>query len=91
LRGATTHSLHLAQQKGLKTIAFPAIGAGIGGFPARECAEIMLRAAVEHLRQPTSLETVYFILYDQPTFETFAGIWEKMQRELRGKATAGSD
>lgn len=83
LRGSTVHSLHLADQKKLKSIAFPAIGAGIGGFPARECAEIMLGAALEHLRQPTSLESVYFILYDQPTFETFAGVWEKMQRELR--------
>lgn len=84
LQGSTAHSLHLARQKGLKTIAFPAIGAGIGGFPARECAEIMLRAAVEQFRQPTSLETIYFVLYDQPTYKTFESVWEKMKKESRG-------
>jgi O-acetyl-ADP-ribose deacetylase (regulator of RNase III) len=91
LRGSTVHALHLARQKGLKCIAFPAIGAGIGGFPPKECAEIMLQTAIEHFRQPTSIETVYFVLFDQPTFECFAGVWERMQRELRAKAAAGSD
>jgi O-acetyl-ADP-ribose deacetylase len=90
LRGSTLHSLRLAEKKSLKSIAFPAIGAGIGGFPPRECAEIMLRAVIEHFRQPTSLETVYFVLYDQPTFEIFAGVLEGLKRELRSKTAAGS-
>ena len=81
LRGSTLHSLHLARQKGLKTIAFPAIGAGIGGFPLRECAEIMLRAVAEDLRQPGSLETVYFVLFDRPAFDAFTAVWEKMKEE----------
>ncbi len=84
LRGSTELSLHLARQKNLKTIAFPAIGAGIGGFPTRECAEIMLRAAMEHFRQPTSLETVYFVLYDKAAFDVFQSAWEKIRAELRG-------
>jgi O-acetyl-ADP-ribose deacetylase (regulator of RNase III) len=84
LRGSTVHSLHLAKQKGLKTIAFPAIGAGIGGFPAPQCAEVMLRAAVKHFEEPSSLETVYFVLYDQTTFNTFKSAWEKLKKELGG-------
>jgi O-acetyl-ADP-ribose deacetylase (regulator of RNase III) len=83
LRGSTAHSLHLARHKGLKTIAFPAIGAGIGGFPPRECAEIMLRAAMEHLHEQTSLETIYFVLYDQPTYQIFESVWKKMKKETR--------
>ena len=51
----------------------------------------MLRAAMEHFRQPTTLETIYFVLYDQSTFEIFATVWENFQRELRAKAAAGSD
>jgi O-acetyl-ADP-ribose deacetylase (regulator of RNase III) len=90
LRGSTLHSLRLAEKKNLKSIAFPAIGAGIGGFPPRECAEVMLRAVFEHLRQPTSLDAVYFVLYDQPTFKIFAEVLEGLKRELRTKAAAGS-
>ena len=43
LRSSTAHSLRIAAERGLKTIAFPAVGTGIAGFPMDECAEIMLR------------------------------------------------
>src|SRR5712691_9780719 len=56
LRGSTAHALRLAAERGLKTIAFPAVGTGIAGFPMEECASVMLREAVEHLRNQTSLE-----------------------------------
>ena len=48
LRASTAHTLRIADEKGLHTIAFPAIGTGIGGFPLSECAEIMLHEVVEH-------------------------------------------
>src|ERR1700726_3766170 len=33
LRGSTAHALRIAAEKGLRTIAFPAVGTGIGGCP----------------------------------------------------------
>src|ERR1700732_2759367 len=45
LRSSVAHSLRLAADRGLKSIAFPAVGTGIAGFPIQECAEIMLEAA----------------------------------------------
>lgn len=84
LRGSTAHALHLARQRGLKTIAFPAIGTGIGGFPLRQCAEVMIGEAIEHLRQAGSLEAVYFVLYDRPALEAFQRAWEGMKKELTG-------
>src|SRR5271170_8318148 len=42
LRAATCNSLKRANEKGLKSIAFPAIGTGIAGFPIERCAEVML-------------------------------------------------
>src|SRR5215472_1478735 len=59
LRTSTDHALRLASERGLKTIAFPAVGTGVSGFPVKECAEVMLREAAEHLRSGGSLETVY--------------------------------
>lgn len=64
LRSSTAHSLRIAAQNGLKTIAFPAVGTGIAGFPLRECAEIMLGEAEKHLAGPTSLAKIYFVLFD---------------------------
>src|SRR5271156_1596455 len=65
LRSSTAHSMRIAAQKRLKTIAFPAVGTGIAGFPLHECAEIMLREVVKHFESPTSIEKVNFVLFDQ--------------------------
>lgn len=79
LRRSTAHSLRLAAERGLKTIAFPAVGTGIAGFPMQECAEIMLQEAAEHLRNGSSLETIYFVLFDEKAKETFERTWKRLQ------------
>jgi O-acetyl-ADP-ribose deacetylase (regulator of RNase III) len=82
LRRATAHSLRIAAEKGLKTIAFPAVGTGIAGFPLRDCAEIMLEESVAQLRKPTSLEKIYFVLFDQAATGVFAEVWKKLSASL---------
>jgi len=81
LRASTRNSLKRVLEKNLKTIAFPAIGTGIAGFPLRACAEIMLDEVVRHLKGETSLEKVYFILYDQVALDTFQDVWQAMKRK----------
>jgi O-acetyl-ADP-ribose deacetylase (regulator of RNase III) len=71
LKDATLNSLILADQKNLKSIAFPAISTGIFGFPKDRCATIMLSTTIAYLEGPTKLEKVVYCLYDQKTFEIF--------------------
>lgn len=71
LRSSTAHSLRIAAQNGLKSIAFPAVGTGIAGFSLRDCAEIMLREAAKHLEGSTSLEKIYFVLFDKEALAEF--------------------
>jgi len=78
LRTSTAHSLRIAAERNLRTIAFPAVGTGIAGFPMRECAEIMLDEVVKHLKGPTSLEKVSFVLFDRPSLREFQEVWEEM-------------
>jgi O-acetyl-ADP-ribose deacetylase len=78
LRSSAAHALRIAAQNGLKTIAFPAVGTGIAGFPLGECAEIMLRETVKHLSRETSVEKVHFVLFDQEALKVF----EKALAEL---------
>jgi O-acetyl-ADP-ribose deacetylase (regulator of RNase III) len=82
LRMATAHSLRIAAEQGLRTLAFPAIGTGIGGFPLSECADIMLREVVEHLKRPTTLETIYFVLFDEKALAAF-------EKEVRAMSDRG--
>jgi O-acetyl-ADP-ribose deacetylase (regulator of RNase III) len=71
LRKSVRSSLELAAENGLASIAFPAIGCGIGAFPVEEAAQIMLEEARDHLKGKTPLEAIYFVLFDEKTFETF--------------------
>src|SRR5262249_5513769 len=73
LQTSTAHSLRLAAERGLKTIAFPAVGTGVSEFPMNQCAEIMLHEAAQHLSKETSLETIYFVLFDEASRSVFAG------------------
>jgi O-acetyl-ADP-ribose deacetylase (regulator of RNase III) len=84
LRSSTAHALRIAAQNGLKSIALPAVGAGIGGFPIRDCAEIMLRETVRHFEQPSSIEKVYFVLFDKATLAVFERAFAEMQSDQAG-------
>jgi O-acetyl-ADP-ribose deacetylase (regulator of RNase III) len=86
LRTSTLHSLRLAAERKLQTIAFPAVGTGISAFPMDECAQIMLTEAVQHLKSDTSLETIYFVLFDERSRDTFQRTWDKLQKDLAAGA-----
>jgi O-acetyl-ADP-ribose deacetylase (regulator of RNase III) len=88
LRSSTVYSLRIAAERGLKSIAFPAIGTGIAGFPMRECAEIMLRETVKHLSGATSLERVDFVLFDDDALLVFQEVFRAIQAESGGKTGA---
>jgi O-acetyl-ADP-ribose deacetylase (regulator of RNase III) len=91
LRRSTAYALAIAAKKGLKRIAFPAVGTGIAGFPMRECAEIMLDEVAKHLQGQSSLEIVYFVLYDKEALETFEKTWRQMKpRFERGSSRNAS-
>src|ERR1700686_2226858 len=88
LRLATAHSLRIATERKLRSIAFPAVGTGIAGFPLPECAQIMLHEVVEYLKTPTSLEKVYFVLFDAAALEAFEKVWAEMAaRDKLGEAS----
>jgi O-acetyl-ADP-ribose deacetylase (regulator of RNase III) len=91
LRSATAHSLRIASENGLASIAFPAVGTGIAGFPLRECAEIMLRETAKHLSSATSLERVDFILFDAAALKVFQEMFRALEAEYaKNSGSAGA-
>jgi len=71
LKNATLNSLKLADEHNLKTMAFPAISAGIFGFPIERCAEIMLETAKNYLKSGSGIHTVTFCLYGKKAYDIF--------------------
>jgi len=81
LRTSTAHSLRTAAERNLKSIAFPAVGTGVSGFPMDECAQIMLAEALRHLKSETSIETIHFVLFDTRSRDIFESTWQSLQKE----------
>jgi O-acetyl-ADP-ribose deacetylase (regulator of RNase III) len=78
LNDSTRNSLLRAEEANLRSIAFPAIGTGIAGFPLDRCARIMLSAIRGHLQTGGSLERVEFVLYDKPALEIFERVFKEI-------------
>ncbi|PZS01519.1 MAG: Appr-1-p processing protein [Candidatus Chloroheliales bacterium] len=71
---ATLNSLREAERLAVKRIAFPALGAGVGGYDLRNCAKTMLGAVREYAAQypASSIEEVIFVLRCDEAYRVFA-------------------
>jgi O-acetyl-ADP-ribose deacetylase (regulator of RNase III) len=71
LRRTMISALIKAEAKGLRRIAFPAMGAGYYGIPTDLCARVMLDEIRKHLEGQTTLEEVVVCVLDTPQFGAF--------------------
>ena len=69
VRRTTRSCLELADALGARSLALPAFGTGVGGFPLDECARIMVAEARGF--EPRGLERVVFALYGEEARQAF--------------------
>jgi O-acetyl-ADP-ribose deacetylase len=72
---AVRGSLHVADELGLASIAFPAISTGIFGFPKERAAGVMFTSIREYAQKPSGLKLIRVVLYDTETINTFEKAW----------------
>jgi O-acetyl-ADP-ribose deacetylase (regulator of RNase III) len=83
---AVRRSLALAAERGCRSVAVPAVGAGVGGLPLQRCAELLLAEARAFLARETSVLEVRFVLFGEPAYRVFeaaldaAKVREQMER-----------
>jgi len=82
LRRSTRRSLAIAEERGLRSIAFPAIGTGIARFPMEDCARIMLEEVVALAPTARSMRDVRFILFGDDAVSAFRA---EAERQLTAK------
>ena len=68
---ATKSSLLLADELGLKSIALPAFGTGVGGFPYKESAKAMFKAIEETAFSLKNLQQITFVLWGEEAYNSF--------------------
>jgi O-acetyl-ADP-ribose deacetylase len=65
----TRRCLDVADGLGARSLALPAFGTGVGGFPLDECARIMV--GVARIYEPRSLERVVFAVFGEEARRAF--------------------
>ena len=81
LAGCYRASLQLALEKGVESIAFPAISCGIYGYPIAEAARVALAVTGDFLTAHGAPERVVFALFSQADL----AVYERALAELNAK------
>jgi len=73
IRNSCRSSLEVAEDLSIKSLAFPALGCGVGGFPLLASAKIMAQEVFRHLkeRESSSIQEIIFCLFDSKAFDIF--------------------
>ena len=66
---ATRRTLEVADELGAHSLAMPAFGTGVGGFPIERCAELMVTEA--RAFEPANLERVVFAVFGHDAEQAF--------------------
>ena len=80
LAGCYRNSLALAEQNGVKTIAFPSISTGAYGFPMERAASLAVTEIKTFLERNRSIEKVVLVCFGKSAFD----IHKQAVRELAG-------
>lgn len=73
-------SLELAVEKGVRSIAFPAISTGAYGFPLERATRVALREVTMFLEGNPSIEKVVFVCFDARTL----ALYSRLLKEAAG-------
>jgi O-acetyl-ADP-ribose deacetylase (regulator of RNase III) len=70
----------LAQQHGARTVSFPAISAGVYGYPLREAAAVAVGEVARQLeRAECGVQEAIFVLFDRQAYDAFAQAVAELQ------------
>jgi O-acetyl-ADP-ribose deacetylase (regulator of RNase III) len=71
LASAYQSCLDLAEQYHIKSIAFPSLSTGAYGYPVTQAAPIALEAVITHIKKPTSLQQIMFVLFSHDVYVAY--------------------
>ncbi len=69
VRKCTRSVLKLCREKGISEVAFPALGAGVGGLDVVLVSKVMVQEVFKAIREGWAPERIIFVYYSQSDFE----------------------
>jgi O-acetyl-ADP-ribose deacetylase (regulator of RNase III) len=86
IESAVRSSMARAREIGATSIAFPALGTGVGGFPLDEAARITVQTVRDELLASPGIGHVIFALRGAAAYQAFANALHESQQPIRGGA-----
>lgn len=81
LRNSYHNSMKLAHERGLQSIAFPAISTGVYGYPREEACEVAITTVLEYMRDTGYRPEVIFVLFDKENYQLYHAYLRKLKGE----------
>lgn len=80
-------ALRLAEQKGIRSLAFPAISTGVFGYPIKEAAQVAVNTILEQLPGLSSVQHIRFVLFGTEDYRIHAQTLDELaaERQLASK------
>ncbi|MFW9959547.1 MAG: macro domain-containing protein [Candidatus Thorarchaeota archaeon] len=73
------NALNIASDHNLKSIAFPAIGAGVGGLSEQESAKAIATGIIQYSREPRSVKEITLVGLNKYTCDCFYRAFDNLQ------------
>ena len=86
LQSSMAHAFRLAHQHGVSTIAVPAVGTGIAGFPIDECGRVMADCLNRALSEGWQASEIRFVLFGEDAKRPFEAAFWHVFRAFSGPA-----
>jgi O-acetyl-ADP-ribose deacetylase (regulator of RNase III) len=77
---ATRAALKLADELGIKSLAFPGMGTGVGGVNPAIAANVMINEITNHIQKGTLLREIILVAYDDTLFDAFRSKLKELGR-----------
>jgi O-acetyl-ADP-ribose deacetylase len=84
LQMTIVNSLRCAEEKGIRHIAFPPMGAGFYGVSLSSCRDIMLRSIKEHLTKGGAMQEIVICANDPREYRAFQGAFQDVPQKAAG-------
>ena len=77
LASAYAASLRLADEAGLRSLAFPSLGTGVYGYPIDAAAPVAVETVAAHIAAGTGLTQVIFVLHSAEDYTVYARVFDE--------------
>ncbi len=88
IRAATRSALRMADRLGLESVALPALGTGVGGFPLDRAATVMVEEAATHGSTGDRRVEILFAVWDDAAYTAFAGALRRVHEANEAKGSS---